>query len=62
MKNVKTILADDHKDNKVLMLIQGHLTIDMVRDAEYLEGPKVTELEKQMIAVLKKFTVESKDN
>lgn len=62
MKNVKTILVDDHNGNKAIMLIQGHLTIDKVKDAEYLEGPKVTELEKQMIAVLKKFTVESKDN
>lgn len=62
MKNVKTILADDHNGNKAIMLIQGHLTIDMAMNAEYLEGEKVAKLEKRILDDLKNFAIEAKNN
>lgn len=62
MKNVKTILVDDHNGNKAIMLIQGHLTIDMAMNAEYLEGEKVAKLEKRILDDLKNFAIEAKNN
>lgn len=62
MKNIKTILVDDHKGNKALVLIQGHLTVDMVMNAEYLEGEKVAKLEKRIFDDLKNFAIEAKNN
>ena len=62
MKNVKTILVDDHNGNKAIMLIQGHLTIDMAMNVEYLEGEKVAKLEKRIFDDLKNFAIEAKNN
>ena len=62
MKNVKTILVDDNNGNKAIMLIQGHLTIDMAMNAEYLEGEKVAKLEKRILDDLKNFAIEAKNN
>lgn len=62
MKNIKTILANDHKGNKALVIVQGDLSVDMVMNAEYLEGEKVAKLEKRIFDGLKNFAIEAKNN
>ena len=62
MKNIKTILANDHKGNKALIIVQGDLSVDMVMNAEYLEGEKVAKLEKRIFDDLKNFAIEAKNN
>ncbi len=62
MKNIKTILVDDHKGNKALVILQGNLSVDMVMNAEYLEGEKVAKLEKRIFDDLKNFAIETNNN
>ena len=62
MKNIKAILANDHKGHKAPVIVQGDLSVDMVMNAEYLEGEKVAKLEKRIFDDLKNVAIEAKNN
>ncbi len=57
MKNIKTILADDHKGNKAIILVQGHFTPEMLENMGTIKGSAITELQNKMMDVLKHSTV-----
>lgn len=59
--NYKFMLADDHKGNKVLAVIKGDFTADLVSQAKIIDDSRFKDTAEQLKRIIDASSVKEKD-
>ena len=59
--NYKFMLADDHKGNKVLVVIKGDFTTDLVSRAKIIDDSRFKDTAEQLKRIIDASSVKEKD-